>query len=251
MSTFFFILTPFGYFCTENGTGLVTGTIFLLLGILFKWIENGGLEPKVRVSSKDWWETNYRRNMARGLGHKVSMDMADYTTRTNHCHMPSDDEKEKVAKSMGVVTDRAKQDIRDHWDRVQVGKYYLMGELIEKYDLYLRTDKRWDLMTPVYYIKASREALKLVWNDTIGDYHTLRKYKKTVEETWDSLTSVEKNEAREWVNEYEERFLKEIHDYLESGIKPPTIAKHFNHDGRDIVNFNIKYGFTIDMNLCI
>lgn len=36
LGTFFLILTPFGFFCTENGTGLITGTIFLILGILFK-----------------------------------------------------------------------------------------------------------------------------------------------------------------------------------------------------------------------
>lgn len=31
----FFILTPFGFFCTENGTGLITGFTFLILGIIF------------------------------------------------------------------------------------------------------------------------------------------------------------------------------------------------------------------------
>lgn len=39
LSTMFFILTPFGFFCTENGTGLITGPVFLIIGIILKCIE--------------------------------------------------------------------------------------------------------------------------------------------------------------------------------------------------------------------
>lgn len=39
LSTMFFILTPFGFFCTENGTGLITGSVFLIIGIILKCVE--------------------------------------------------------------------------------------------------------------------------------------------------------------------------------------------------------------------
>lgn len=38
-STMFFALTPFGFFCTENGTGLITGTVFLIIGLILKFLE--------------------------------------------------------------------------------------------------------------------------------------------------------------------------------------------------------------------
>lgn len=246
MSWFFFILTPFGFFCAENGTGLITGTVFLILGFICKWIENGGLEPKIKVEPKDWWETNYRINMAQGRGHEASKGIADDTTRWNHCPMPSEEEKERIAKSLGVVTEKSKQDIREHWDRVQVGKYYLMTELIEKYEKYhWNVTKLYPL--PVEYIKASRNALEFVWDGRVGGFLTFSRFKKNDEEMWNSLSTEEKNEAREWVREYEERFVKEINDYLENGVEMPTITKHYRCGKPYLYDFDIKYGFTRSM----
>ena len=58
------------------------------------------------------------------------------------------------------------------------------------------------------------------------------------------LSENEKNTAKKWIDEYEERLLKEVNDYVENGVKMPTIEMHKNHNGRAVYNENnIKYGF--------
>lgn len=232
IGTMFFILAPFGFFCTENGTGLITGAVFLILGFVFKWIGNGGLEPKIKVNPKDWWETNYRLNHAQGRGEETARNIADYTTRSNGFPMPSEEEKERIAKSMGIKTRKMEQDETDRYDRIQVGKYYLITELMEKYKNVtikeredgspLRT-MRWCYLE--FYIKYEQKNLKFARDGSVGGYNTCHRFKKNDVEIWNSLSSDERNEAMCWVAEYEERLLKEVNDYVKNGIKMPTIKK--------------------------
>ena len=90
LSFVFFCVAPFALFCSEDGNGMILCAIYLILGSLCKWIENGGLKPKVYIEPKDWWECNYRQNMAQGRGHKASKSIADFTTKSNHFPMPSE-----------------------------------------------------------------------------------------------------------------------------------------------------------------
>ena len=104
----FFGTAPFALFCSESGNGIILCIVFLILGGICKWIANGGLEPKIKVEPKDWWETNYKLNMAQGRGHKISKDLADYTTTINRFPMPSEEKKEEIARAMGAITPKTK-----------------------------------------------------------------------------------------------------------------------------------------------
>ena len=116
----FFILTPFGFFCTENGTGLITGTVFLLLGFLFRWIANDGIEranaPK--VSSETFWRIHFTNrysdtiNKARGQRETFyyideAKEWADTVTRANGGIPPSNERFEEIAKEIGIETRKA------------------------------------------------------------------------------------------------------------------------------------------------
>ena len=120
LSTMFFILTPFGFFCTENGTGLITGTVFLLLGFLFRWIADGGIEranaPK--VSSETFWRTHFTNRYSdfkksiksqreNFYYTEEAKSWADAVTRANGGIPPSDERFEEIAKELGVETRKA------------------------------------------------------------------------------------------------------------------------------------------------
>lgn len=242
MSWFFFILTPFGFFCTENGTGLITGTIFLILGFVFKWIEGGGLEPKVKVEPKDWWETNYRINMAQGRGHEASKGIADDTTRWNRCPMLSEEEKEKIARSTGVITPQMKYDEEDRWNRIQVEKFRLMEKLYEKYrgigefrsDDYVPGKREGRCCYPYRYIEYSKDVLK----------RFIKVYKWNKDPWTACISESEKNEAKKWIEEYEERLIREVNNYIENGVFMPTIRKHYDRGGHAVyTDYDVKYGF--------
>lgn len=56
----FFILTPFGFLCTRNNTGLITGTIFLLIGIVFyNWNKIFDDTYELKIPNEKFWEFHY------------------------------------------------------------------------------------------------------------------------------------------------------------------------------------------------
>lgn len=124
LGTMFFILTPFGFFCTENGTGLITGTIFLILGILCKWIGNGGLKDvttsKQKVSPEEFWKIHFMQFLnnaknTKGLCYSVddAKKWADDVTRANGCIPPNDFRYEQIAKEMGIKTLKVEREERE------------------------------------------------------------------------------------------------------------------------------------------
>lgn len=121
LSTMFFILTPFGLFCTGNGTGLITGTVFLLLGFLFRWIADGGLEraTATKVSSETFWRMHFTNryygsgNVTENLNRPYispedAKGWADDVTRANGGIPPSDERFEEIAKELGIETRKAR-----------------------------------------------------------------------------------------------------------------------------------------------
>ena len=114
ISTFFFILTPFGFFCTENGTGLITGTIFLTIGIVCKMFENGTFDSvgKPKVSSEEFWKIHFRdryysfKNKHKHITAEEAREWADYICRCHGAPVPSDVRFEEIAKEMGVETSK-------------------------------------------------------------------------------------------------------------------------------------------------
>lgn len=124
LGTMFFILTPFGFFCTENGTGLITGTVFLILGILCKWIGNGGLKDvttsKQKVSPEEFWKIHFMQFLnnaknTKGLCYSVNdaKKWADDVTRANGCVPPNDFRYEQIAKEMGIKTLKVEREERE------------------------------------------------------------------------------------------------------------------------------------------
>ena len=241
LSWLFFCLSPFALFCSDGGNGLILCPIFIILGFVFKWINEGGLEPKIKVKPQDWWETNYKINMAQGRGHEASKGIADWSTNVNYCPMPTEEKKERIARSMGVITPQMKYDEEDRWNRIQVEKYRLMEALYEKYKNktisspdYVVGKRIGRVCYPYMYIDGSKRVLK--------NHIEVYRWNK---DPWSATPSEdEKNEAKKWIEEYEERLLKEINDYIENDIDMPTITKHHDRGGWAVYNdFDVKYGF--------
>lgn len=119
LGTFFLILTPFGFFCTENGTGLITGTVFLILGILFKWLaKNGcsfssGTTAKHYVPPEEFWKIHFSEqyNGFKEKGHWGAVEdarsIADRIARAKGVIPPNDARFEQIAKEMGIKTEKA------------------------------------------------------------------------------------------------------------------------------------------------
>ena len=242
LSWLFFCLSPFALFCSEDGNGIVLCIVFLVLGAVCKWIDNGGLKPKVKVEPKDWWEANYKLNMSQGRGHEASKNIADWTTRVNYLPMPTEGEKERVARSIGVVTPQMRYDEEDRWNRIQVEKYRLMKELYEKYnkkvfrseDFVSWTKNIGRYCLPYTYIEYSMMVLKR--------FIRVQKWNK---DPWTAtISKEEKDIAKKWIEEYEERLLREVNDYIENGVSMPTITKHKDRGGWAVYSdYDVKYGF--------
>ena len=257
LSWIFFCLTPFGFFCTENGTGLITGTVFLILGFVFKWLgNNSGGEPtaKVKVEPQKFWECHYMDSINGGGIDQNARTWATTVARAHNCPIPSEAEQERIARRNGIVTEKMKQQEKDKWDRIQVGKCYLMQELEKKYKNNFaqkidenNSNKNRRMAYPSLYIEASTRALQFddIGTNYVAGYNTFHRFKKNVDEMWNTeLSFNEKVEAKKWVEEYENRMLKEINDYIEKGIPMPTITEHYN--GRAAIyreEFDRKYGF--------
>lgn len=125
LGTMFLILTPFGFFCTENGTGLFTGTAFLILGILFKWLaKNGGgfssgTTAKHYVLPEEFWKIHFSEqyNKLRKSGYhsenlawidvKDARQWADVVARAHGVTPPSDVRFEQIARELDIKTEKA------------------------------------------------------------------------------------------------------------------------------------------------
>lgn len=245
LATGMFVIAPISLFCSQNGNGITLCIIFLVLGIICRWIGNGGLNPTVRIKKENWWEEHYKMCLGAQAANKDKLDAtddkiarenADYRTRIKNIPLPSEEEKEKIARSMGIITYKMQQDAKDSWNKIQYEKCRLMKEFEE--------NTNWNEFGKGYnsfrlYVEASRKAL---------EYH-MDFYSVLKEQPWDKpLTTEEKLEANKWIKEYKERFLKEVNDYVENKKSMPTIDYHYKH-GYNVQNrdFNIKYGFEKDV----
>ena len=245
LSWIFFCLTPFGFFCTENGTGLITGTVFLILGFVFKWLgKNGGETPtaKVKVEPQKFWEWHYMDSINNGGIDQNARTWATTVARAHSCPIPSDAEQERIARKNGIITEQMKYDEQDKWNRIQVAKYRLMNDLYEKYKAKGRitssdyvSGRTGRQCCPYFYIESSMSALK--------GFIKVNRWNK---DPWNSVISEsEKAEAKKWITEYEERLIREVNDYIENGTLMPTIRYHRETGGWSVyTDYNIKYGFT-------
>lgn len=246
-----FILAPIALFCSQNGNGFILCVVLLILGGICKWIGGGGLNPTVRISRRKWWEEQYKARLGINSANKdkpdakddqIAKDIADWSTKSMKLPMPTEEEKEKIARAIGVTTYQMKYDEEDRWNRIQVEKYRLMEELYKKYKAkgdicskdYVFGKRVGRVCCPYMYIKYSMMVLK--------DFITVYEWNQN---PWTETASIdEKAEAKKWIDEYEKRLISEVNDYIENGISMPTIKKHKERGGRAIyTDYDVEYGF--------
>ena len=242
----FLCTSPFALFCSKNGNGIQLCIVFLILGGICWWIGDGGLNPTIRVKPKDWWETQFRDSIAKKrdrelTNHEVqeSLKWADYITSSNKLPMPTDEEKERIMESMGIESPKVKKEKRDHIDRIQFGKKYLLDKAIKEYDArVLLCDNYREASALIKRMKRGSNMIRdtkakvtLIGmtglNNQFGTWD--------IDKIWnDILSDEERTEAEKWVNETIERFKQE-----ELDIKNISVPEGY------YVDYEKKYGFDV------
>lgn len=237
LGTFFLILTPFGFFCTENGTGLITGTVFLILGLLFKWLGNGGAEkiqnansnvPK--VSTEEFWKMHFHkrynklkdmRDYSETLDYisvKNAKNWADGVTKANGGIPPTDSRFEQIAKEMGIKTEKVRKIERQSESRVRIAERVYMQDLVKEYEGHSGF---------VPYIHILRNIANEIsffhpkTNQYISHYCNIEELK----EIFKTIPENEKRQARENVEEFEKQVVTFLMD------------NHFDCKGSDLWKF--------------
>lgn len=220
LGTFFLILTPFGFFCTENGTGLITGAVFLILGLLFKWLGNGGTEkiqnansnvPK--VSSEEFWKIHFckrynelkdMRDYSEPLDYvnvKEAKNWADDVTKANGGIPPTDNRFEQIAKEMGLKTEGVANNEVARKSLIAIAERCLMQQLIEEYE------KQEDFKKYLPKLRKFRDTRFFKHPTTkknIVGYYDIEKLKQL----YVTIPESEKAQARKNVEEYERKVVK-------------------------------------------
>ena len=230
IGTMFFFLAPFALFCSRSGNGLILCPTFVILGFLCKWIGGGGFTSggRVKVSQQEFWEIhymNYMRNMldknsaSEGLiayRDKEARRSATSICKYNNVCVPSKEKQEEIARSYGFVTEQMIKDRNDKKDRLQIGKYVLMGELIEKYG-HTKIGKGGleRCCFPRDEINRGRNKIKTSDDSYVSEYWVQRKYGKSIQEVWKGLSEEEKSQSAKWVESYEKKLINMAHEYTE------------------------------------
>lgn len=136
----FFIMTPFGYLCTRNNTGLITGTIFLILGLVcYNWDKIADDTPTIKIPNNEFWEYHYK-DAVDSRGDTGARDWATTICGYHNAWVPPESRQEQIAQQVlhpkGIKTDVEKRRIEDRIDRLQFAKWYTL-----KYDFIKRYDK--------------------------------------------------------------------------------------------------------------
>lgn len=249
----FLITTPFALFCSENGNGWFLCLIYLSLGIMCVWIGNGGTDTKIRVKPKEMWEYVYRERIMYHFSKDTTGDenarkIADKVTRDNNCPMPTEEEKENIARSFGIVTKKMLQDEYFRINKLQFGKYYLMKMTAKYYQdnpqiIYFNENCKTihnSTISPLFanHILQCAGLIEYVPCGTISfvSVFDLERHFGTsdVEKIWnDILSEQDKKEAKMWVMECIKRLWEEEKDGNENKIVKWDCE------------YKIKYGFRL------
>ena len=244
LSWIFFCLSPFALFCSEDGNGIILCPVFIILGFICRWIGNNGTGTPtavVKIEPKEFWEWHYKDRMRSTLAQKDSINdgliaLKDKEARqwaTSICGyhnawVPPESTQEQIARASGVVTERMVKERKAKKDRVQIGKYFLMNELEEKYgSTKIGKGGRENCCFPSSYIEEDKDRIMSSDDRHISDYWTKIKYNKTIREMWESLSDEEKNQAAKWVNEYEEKLIKLCNEYVYGDLYDVDVKMDF------------------------
>ena len=256
LSWFCFCLSPVVLFCSADGNGLILCPICIILGFVFKWIgnktekisytdsegkkvsyklksePNGDLKVIFKVEPHKLWEWHYKDRIMIALAKKDSisdelMALKDKEARswaTTVCShrnvwVPPEATQEQIARSVGVVTDQMVKERAVNKDRIQIGKYFLLKELEEKYygKRFGNNERGERCYFPWIRIKDARYKIRLSNGSTINEKLVEYDYKMSIKEIWDNLSEQEKFQTTKWVKEYEEKLLKLVNIYIEKG----------------------------------
>ena len=257
LSWLFFCLAPFGLFCSESGNGLILCPVFIILGFVFKWVENrsnGNPTAIVEIEPQKYWECMYKDyvdtwSATFGMGIRMDKEARGGATsmcRIHNCWIPPEEEQERIARENGIFTEKMKQEEDNNWDRIQTGKHYLMNELKEKYEMVMfgKRGRGNRCKYPSLIIEYAIDCLEFADHSTVNEYFTKEKFDISCKEMWNAvLTAEEKSEATKWVEEYEKRLLQEVNDYVDNDISMPTIEKHNYQNKCRYYEINKQYGF--------
>ena len=235
LSWLFFCLSPFALFCSEDGNGLILCPVFIILGFVFKWVGNNSSDTPtavVKIEPQKFWEWHYKDRMRSTLAQKGSindrlMAIEDKEARrwaTTICGyhnvwVPPEATQEQIARANGVITEKMIKERNINKDRVQIGKYFLLKELEEKYygKQFGKSGRGERHCFPWTKIKDDHHKVKLSNGREINEKLIEYDYKMSIREIWGSLSEQEKAEAAKWIKKYEERLLKLVNDYMEDG----------------------------------
>ena len=224
LSWIFFCLSPFALFCSEDGNGLILCPVFIILGFIFKYAgsnSSGTARAVVKVEPQKFWEWHYKDRMRSTLAQKDSINdgllaLKDEEARSwatticgyHNAWVPPESTQEQIARANGVITKIMIKERNEKKDRIQVGKYILMNELMKKYDT-TRVSK--GVRNLYYYpkmrIKKDLDKIQTSNNRYITEYWAYDKYKKSIKEIWNSLSEEEKSQVTRWVEEYERQLI--------------------------------------------
>lgn len=215
LSWLFFFLTPFGFFCTESGTGLITGTVFLILGFVFKFARSsiGGTPTATfKAESQKFWMMHFEQRLNEKIHPNLNItntpemarDWANQMCIYHGVGYPSDERFEQICKEMGLKTKKVKDAEDEIYDRIQAGKFFLL----DRFEKIPRTP--WDRINII-----KEEKKKLYFKKTghcygVGDFQIWSRFKKDTDEMWNSLTQKERDEATKWFEEWENNTIKNV-----------------------------------------
>ncbi len=235
LSWLFFCMSPVALFCTENGSGLILCPVFIMLGFVFKRIENnsnGTHTVAVKVDSQKFWEWHYKDRIRDTLAEKDSIDdhlmsAKDKEARSwattvcgyHNAWVPPEGKQEQIARENGVITEKMIKERDEKRNRVQIGKYFLMRELEQKYrgKKCGKGGRGESSCFPEMIIDRDCHRLKLSNGSAVSEWMVKHDYNMTVRQMWDSLTEQEKQQTTEWIRKYEEKLLKYVKAYIEEG----------------------------------
>lgn len=237
LSWIFFCLSPFALFCSEDGNGLILCPTFIILGFVFKWIGNvsiGASKNVVKVKPSEFWECHYKRFISSTLAQKETIgdylmsykdkearDHATTMCRYHNAWIPPEVTQEQIARASGVITEQ----MVEEKDRIQFGKYYLMGKTIKFFEEGMETCDvvtiEWrELSRIVEELKHLRNEITYVGIRSISEFKFKEKFGTyEADEVWNTvLSQKERSEAKKWAKEYMERFKKEEEDKKNGAI---------------------------------
>lgn len=223
------------------------------------------MNSTIVVTRKNAWETRYKQHLGGYMGAKIKRGEEQKLTAEDdrlarhwasvsvgRDMTPSDEEQEIIARSMNIETYQMKVEAKYRWNRIQKEKIKRMLDLEQKYK---KNDIGQGKCLIAQYIEKSIEALNdgLYVLNAFTVMRDMRLPNLGIAKEWElkldlATKSEEVTEAIRWVNEYDERLIREVLDYIENGVPLPTIDFHYKysnarHQSVSKIEYDIKYEF--------